>query len=54
METNVKRLLEIPARKHERKKIEENNNALKRYLLVIDFRIFRFEYSKEILPKDPQ
>lgn len=54
METKVKRILEIPARKHEKGIVNENNKANKSFLLVIDLWLFRFEYSKETHPKEAQ
>ncbi|MCX2682175.1 hypothetical protein OOZ15_19700 [Galbibacter sp. EGI 63066] len=48
----VKRLLEIPARKHKRETIAKEAATDKSYLLVIDLRIFRFEYSKEVIVPD--
>ena len=54
METKVRRLLEIPARKHEKIIADENNKVNKSFLLIIDLWLFRFEYSKETLPKEAQ
>ncbi|GAA3655109.1 hypothetical protein [Flavivirga jejuensis] len=54
METKVKRILEIPAKKHEKEIVDENNKAKKSFLLVIDLWFFRFEYSKEVDPKEEQ
>jgi hypothetical protein len=47
MKTKVRRLLEIPARKHKREAIDKETAAEKSYFLVINLWIFRFEYSKE-------
>ncbi len=52
METKVRSILEIPARKREKVVADENNKANKSFLLVINFWIFRFEYSKKTHPKE--
>ncbi|GAL77289.1 hypothetical protein JCM19274_5002 [Algibacter lectus] len=52
METTVKRILEIPARKQEKVVSDENNKANKSFLLVINLWFLRFEYSKEQQPKE--
>ena len=50
METRVKRVLEIPARKSQAIKPTKKNVSEKSFYLVINLWIFKFEYSKEQLP----
>lgn len=47
MKTKVRRLLEIPARKHKREAVDKETAAEKSFFLVINLWIFRFEYAKE-------
>lgn len=54
MKTTVKKLLEIPARKHQKETIVKEAPAEKSFLLVINLWIFRFEYRREQLPTDAQ
>ncbi len=54
METKVRRILEIPARKREKVVADVNNVAKKSFLLVINFWVFRYEYSKETHPEEAQ
>ncbi|WP_161992006.1 hypothetical protein [Flagellimonas algicola] len=47
METRIRKVLEIPARKRQGQAMERKATADKSFLLVINLGIFRFEYSKE-------
>ncbi|WP_335965112.1 hypothetical protein [Galbibacter sp. PAP.153] len=50
MKTNVKKVLEIPARSRKRKTGPQRDPACKTFLLIINLWIFRYEYSKEQYP----
>lgn len=54
MKTTVKKLLEIPARKHQEESIAKEALAEKSFLLIINLWIFRYEYRREQLPTDAQ
>ncbi|MBJ6369152.1 MULTISPECIES: hypothetical protein [Snuella] len=50
METRVKRVLEIPARKSQNQESAHPRVSDRSFHLIIDLWIFKFEYSKERFP----